>query len=157
MAAKLLNGSPSSCLTPRETRSRSTSMARTMASSSSPFLKRRTASSPVSVQDRSDRCTRPSMLPARPMNTPKSVIDLIAPRTLSPFLWVTPKSSHGLALHCFMPSEIRRRSSSISRTITSTSSPSWTTLLGATFLFVQSISETCTRPSIPCSTSTNAP
>src|SRR5581483_11244656 len=135
----------------------STSMASTTASSSSPFLNLRTASSPASVQDRSDKCTRPSMLPGRPMNTPKSVIDLIEPLTLSPFLWLMAKSSHGFGLHCFMPREIRRRSSSISRTMTSTSSPSWTTLFGATFLLVQSISETCTRPSMPCSTSTNAP
>ena len=36
--AKLLNGSPSSCLTPREIRSFSVSIARTTASISSPFL-----------------------------------------------------------------------------------------------------------------------
>jgi hypothetical protein len=40
---------------------------------------------------------------------------------------------------------------------TATSSPSVTTLAGATFLLVQSISETCTRPSMPGSISTKAP
>ena len=93
----------------------------------------------------------------RPMNTPKSVMDLIWPETLSPFLWDWAKSSHGFGLHCFMPREMRRRSSSMSRTMTSTSSPSVTTLRGSTFLFVQSISETWTRPSMPASTSTKAP
>ena len=97
------------------------------------------------------------MPPGRPTNTPKSVIDLIWPFTLSPFLYSRAKSSHGLGMHCFMPSEMRRRSSSISRIITSTSSPTCTTFDGCTFLLVQSISETCTRPSMPDSTSTNAP
>jgi hypothetical protein len=70
------------------------------------------------------------MPPGRPTNTPKSVIDLIWPFTLSPFLYSRAKSSHGLGMHCFMPSEMRRRSSSISRIITSTSSPTCTTLDG---------------------------
>ena len=52
---------------------------------------------------------------------------------------------------------MRRLSSSISRTMTSTSSPRATILEGATFLLVQSISDTCTRPSMPGSSSTNAP
>ncbi|CFP58223.1 Uncharacterised protein [Bordetella pertussis] len=138
-------------------RSFSVSMPSTTASSSSPFLKLRTASSPDSVHDRSDRWTRPSMPPGRPTNTPKSVIDLMAPRTLSPRLKLVANSSHGFWRHCFMPSEMRRRSSSISRTMTSTSSPRVTTLRGSTFLLVQSISDTCTRPSMPASTSTNAP
>ncbi|MPN02543.1 hypothetical protein SDC9_149759 [bioreactor metagenome] len=157
VAMKLAYGSPSSCLIPREMRSFSTSMPRTTASTSSPFLKLRIASSPVADQERSDRWTRPSMPPGRPMKMPKSVIDLMAPFTLSPFLWFIANSSHGFAWHCFIPREMRRRSSSISRIMTSTSSPSETTLDGWTFLLVQSISETCTRPSIPCSTSTNAP
>ena len=97
------------------------------------------------------------MPPGRPTKTPKSVIDLIMPFTLSPFLWFIAKSSHGFGMHCFMPSEMRRRSSSISRIITSTSSPSCTTLVGWMFLLVQSISDTWTRPSMPDSISTNAP
>ena len=157
IAVKLVNGSASICLMPREIRSRSTSMANTTASSSSPFLKFLTASSPATFQDKSDKCTRPSILPGKPMKTPKSVIDLIVPLTFSPFLCDIENSSHGFARHCFMPSEMRRRSSSISRIMTSTSSPSETTFAGCTFLLVQSISETCTRPSIPLSISMNAP
>ncbi|CSC79712.1 Uncharacterised protein [Vibrio cholerae] len=91
------------------------------------------------------------------MKIPKSVIDLILPVTLSPLACASANDCHGLALHCFRPREIRRRSSSISRTITSTSSPTLTTLDGWMFLFVQSISETCTRPSTPSSISTKQP
>src|SRR5438477_478138 len=46
LAMKLVNGSPSSCFTPSEIRSRSTSIDSTTASRSSPFLKFFTASSP---------------------------------------------------------------------------------------------------------------
>ena len=73
------NGSFSSCLTPSEIRSRSESIARMTVSSSSPLLYRRTAVSPSSSHEISDRCTNPSMPPSRPMNIPKSVIDLILP------------------------------------------------------------------------------
>ena len=48
-------GSGVSCLTPSEMRSFSTSMLNTSASSSSPFLKFRIASSPVCVHERSDK------------------------------------------------------------------------------------------------------
>jgi hypothetical protein len=64
-------------------------------------------------------------------------------------LWFIAKSSHGFDMHCFMPSEIRRRSFVDLEIITSTSSPSCTTLVGWMFLLVQSISDTCTRPSMP--------
>ena len=53
-------------------------------------------------------------------------LDLAGDR--SPFLWVTANSSQGFIWHCFMPSEMRRRSSSMSSTMTSTSSPSLTDL-----------------------------
>ena len=111
-----------------------------------------------SVQDRSDRCTRPSMLPGRPMNTPKSVIDLIAPRTLSPFLWVDGEVIPwvGLALlHAERDTatlfvDLQNHDFDFVAELDNL-------VTGATFLLVQSISETWTRPSMPCSTSTNAP
>jgi hypothetical protein len=78
-------------------------------------------------------------------------------RTRSPLLKVEANSFQGFGMHCLMPSETRRRSSSISSTMTSISSPIWTTFDGLTFLLVQSISETCTRPSTPSSISTKAP
>src|SRR5260364_174656 len=55
------------------------------------------------------------------MKTPKSVIERISPLTLSPLLKWRANSSHGFGLHCFIPRLIRRRSSWISSTITSTS------------------------------------
>src|SRR6266700_6010521 len=110
LATKLLKGSPSSCLIPSEIRSRSTSIESTWASVSSPFLKLRTASSPGSVHDRSERCTRPSIPPCKPMKMPKSVIDLIWPLTLSPFLKFIENSCQGLGRHCFIPREIDRKS-----------------------------------------------
>src|ERR1700748_3414144 len=51
---------------------------------------------------------------------------------------------------------MRRRSSSTSSTMTSTSWPVCTTFAGLTFLLVQSISETCTRPSTPSSIRSDA-
>src|SRR5256886_16890380 len=66
-------------------------------------------------------------------------------------------SSQGSGCACFIPSETRRSLGLISSTTTSTSSPTFTTLDGCvTFLF-QLISETCTSPSIPCSSSTKTP
>lgn len=44
------------------------------------------------------------------------VIDLMVPEIRSPLLNWLEKSSHGLDLHCLIPREIRRRSSSMSRT-----------------------------------------
>ena len=64
------------------------------------------------------------MPPSRPIKIPKSVIDLIGPLTLSPFLCVSENSAQGFDLHCFIPNESLLLSSSISRIITSTSSPS---------------------------------
>ena len=157
VARKFWKGSCSSCLMPKEIRSRSESTAKITVSSSSPFLNSRTDASPSSAQEMSDMWTRPSIPPSSPMKIPKSVIDLIFPEILSPLLCVAANSSHGLVLHCFMPKEIRRRSSSISNTITSTSSPNCTSLDGLTFLLVQSISETWTKPSTPSSISTKQP
>ena len=97
------------------------------------------------------------MPPSSPMNIPKSVIDLIRPATWSPLALVSANSSQGFGRHCLMPSEMRRRSSSTSRIITCVSSPIWTTREGWMFRLVQSISDTCTRPSTPSSISTNAP
>ena len=50
---------------------------------------------------------------------PKSVIDLMRPLMRSPRAWLAANSSHGFGRHCLMPSEMRRRSSSMSSTMTS--------------------------------------
>ena len=99
----------------------------------------------------------PSMSPSRPTNRPNSVMFLISPSTWVPFGWVAAKVSHGLPWVCFRPSDTRRFWPSISSTITSTSWEVETILPGWTFFLVQDISETCTSPSIPGSSSTKAP
>jgi hypothetical protein len=72
-------------------------------------------------QEMSDRCTRPSMLPGRPMKMPKSVIDLIWPDLVAAVVVLGELLPRVDGLHCLMPSEMRRRSSSMSSTMTSTS------------------------------------
>ena len=49
--------------------------------------------------------------------------DLIFPDILSPLEWLFANSSQGFGWHCFMPNDNLLLSSSISRIITSTSSP----------------------------------
>ena len=56
-----------------------------------------------------------------------------------------------------MPSEIRRSAGLTARMTVSTSSPGLTSFEGCFIRFDQVISETWTRPSMPCSSSTNAP
>ena len=98
------------------------------------------------------------MPPGRPTNTPKSVIDLIWPLTLSPFLWfmreLFPRVRHAL-LHA------ERDAAAVLVDLEDHHFDLVAELhdlaTGATFLLVQSISETCTRPSMPGSISTNAP
>ena len=97
------------------------------------------------------------MLPCKPINIPKSVIDLIVPLILSLVEKFCEKFSQGFGKHCFIPSDTRLFSTSISRIITSTSSPIFAILWGLGLLFVQSISETWTKPSIPSLISTKRP
>ena len=88
---------------------------------------------------------------------PKSVIERIAPLSWVPLGYMAAKASQGFGLHCLMPSEMRRRSRSISRIITSTAWLSETMRAGLGLREVQSISEACTRPSTPASISTKQP
>src|SRR5229473_2946333 len=76
------NGSPSSCLTPSEMRSFSTSTSSTTALTMSPFLKLSITCSPGSFQSRSDRWTMPSTSPSSPRNRPNSVLFLTSPSTV---------------------------------------------------------------------------
>jgi hypothetical protein len=64
---------------------------------------------------------RPSMLPGRPMNTPKSVMDLIStPSPCRPSCGSSRTLSHGFGMHCFMPSEMRGGTRRAREIITST-------------------------------------
>ena len=58
---------------------------------------------------------------------------------------------------CLRPSEMRRLTESTSSTCTSTSCEVETILPGCMFFLVHDISETWIRPSMPGSSSTNAP
>ena len=115
------------------------------------------ASSPDFSQLKSERCAMPSISPSRPMNSPNSVMFLISPSTSVSTGNLSTKAVQGLSKHCFKPSEMRRLSGSVSRTMTSTSWLVDTILPGCTFFLVQLISETWTRPSTPGSNSTKAP
>ena len=81
---RLSNGSPSSCLTPKLTRSFSMSTSSTTASTVWPFEKAASASSPDRFQSKSDMCTIPSISSSRPTNKPNSVMFLISPETFVP-------------------------------------------------------------------------
>ena len=63
----------------------------------------------------------------------------------------------GLGSAWRIPSEMRLLARSTSRTTTSTTSPMATTLEGCFTRWVQDISEMCTSPSTPSSSSTKAP
>ena len=65
--------------------------------------------------------------------------------------------AHGSVSTCFMPSEIRLVALLTSSTMTSTVSPTLTSFEGCRTRRVQDISETCTSPSTPGSSSTKAP
>ena len=120
-SATLSNGSPSSCLMPRLTRSLSWSTSSTTASTVCPLSYCAKASSPEAFQSRSEICTMPSMSLSRPTNKPNSVMFLISPDNFVPTGNFDEKSSHGFSMHCFRPNEMRRFSASTSRTMTSTS------------------------------------
>src|SRR6201998_1791448 len=151
------NGSPSSCLTPSEMRSLSTSTSSTTALPWSAFLNLSITCSPGSFQSRSDRCTMPSTSPSSPRNRPNSVLFLTSPSTSEPGGYFSTNTSHGLRMVCLSPSEMRRLTGSTSSTCTSTSCEVETILPGCTFFLVHDISETWIKPSIPGSSSTNAP
>src|SRR5438270_742610 len=136
------NGSPSSCLTPSEMRSFSTSTSSTTAFTMSPFLKLSITCSPGSFQSRSDRCTMPSTSPSSPRNRPNSVLFLTSPSTVDPTGNFSTNTSQGLRMVCLRPSEIRRLTESTSRTCTSTSCEVETILPGCMFFLVHVISVT---------------
>src|SRR6202142_1060826 len=102
------NGSASSCLTPSEMRSFSTSTSSTTALTMSPFLKLSITCSPGSFQSRSDRWTIPSTSPSSPRNRPNSVLFLTSPSTADPTGNFSTNTSQGWRMVCFRPSEIRR-------------------------------------------------
>ena len=85
ISTKSPKASEVSCFIPKEILSLSASIVNINASTTSPFESFLIDSS-LSSQEISERWTNPSIPPSSSMNTPKSVMDFIAPEILSPSL-----------------------------------------------------------------------
>ena len=88
---------------------------------------------------------------------PKSAMLRTLPFTTVPGGYFSLSDSYGFGSSCFMPSEIRFCFGSMSSTTASTMSPTATIFDGCLTRRVHDISEMWTRPSMPCSSSMNAP
>jgi len=110
------NGSPSSCLTPSEMRSFSTSTSSTTALTMSPFLEvvdhLLARKLPVEIGQMDHAVD----VASSPRNRPNSVLFLTSPSTVDPTGNFSTNTSQGLRMVCFRPSEIRRLTESTSRT-----------------------------------------
>ena len=105
----------------------------------------------------SPTCTIPSTPSATCTNAPNFWMLVTGPSTTEPTGNFFAASTHGSPSACFRPSEIRRSGAFTPSTTTSTVSPGFTTSAGLRIFLDQDISERCTRPSMPFSSSTNAP
>src|SRR6266581_4749749 len=155
-----LNQSPQmslTCLMPSDTRRFSGSIFSTLAVTSSPFLNTSCGFLMRSVQLTSLTCTSPSNPSSISMNAPNSAMLRTLPVTTMPTGYFSATSSQGSGWACLMPNETRRSLGLMSSTTTSTSSPTLATFDGCWIFLFQLISETCTKPSMPCSSSTNTP
>src|SRR5271156_3018676 len=155
-----LNQSPQisfTCLMPSDTRRFSGSIFSTLAVIGSPFLNTSCGFFTRPVQLTSPTCTSPSNPSSSSTNAPNSAMLRTFPVTTVPTGYFSAVSSQGSGCACLMPSETRRSLGLMSSTTTSTSSPTLTTFEGCDTFFDQLSSETCTRPSMPCSSSTNTP
>ena len=88
---------------------------------------------------------------------PKSAMLRTSPLTTVPGGYFSVSDSYGFGSSCFMPRLMRFWRGSTSSTTASTVSPTSTTFDGCLTRLVQDISETWTRPSMPSSSSMNAP
>src|SRR5882757_6066663 len=156
----LLNQSPQisfTCLMPSDTQRFSGSIFSTLAVIGSPLRKTSCGFFTRPVQLTSPTCTRPSKPSSISMNAPNSAMLRTLPVTTVPTGYFSATSSQGSGCACLMPSETRRSLGLMSSTTTSTSSPTFASFDGCVGFLFQLISETCTRPSTPCSSSTNTP
>src|SRR5271165_5176807 len=155
-----LNQSPQmslTCFIPSDTRRFSGSILSTLAVIGSPFLNTSCGFFTRPVQLTSLTCTNPSNPSSISMNAPNSAMLRTLPVTTVPTGYFSATSSQGSGCACLMPRETRRSLGLMSSTTTSTSSPAFTTFDGCVGFLAQLISVTCTSPSIPGSSSTNAP
>ena len=145
------------CFTPRLMRWARGSRLRTLAMTSSPFFTISPGCLIFLVQLKSDTWIRPSMPSSSSTKAPNSVMLRTVPVTIMPGWYFSAMAIQGLGVICFMPRLMRRFSESTCRMRASTWSPRLTMPLADLTFLVQLISETCTRPSMPGSSSTNAP
>ena len=151
------HGSSCACFSPREIRLFSASTLRTSTSTSSPFLTTSEGCCTRFVHDMSEMWIRPSIPGSISTNAPNEVRLRTLPLRRVPTGYFCGSAIHGSSSVCFMPREIFSSVSSTLSTTASIVSPIDTTFDGWRTLRVQLISEMCTRPSIPGSSSTNAP
>src|SRR2546425_7567649 len=126
-------------------------------STSSPFFTTSEGCCTRLVHDMSEMWIRPSMPGSISTNAPNDVRLRTLPRMRVPTGYFCGSAIQGSSSVCFMPREIFSSVSSTLRTTASMVSPMDTILEGWRTLRVQLISEMCTRPSMPSSSSTNAP
>ena len=88
-------GSPSSCLTPRDTRWFSLSILSTIASTSSPFLMTSDGWLILRVHERSETWIIPSIPSSIPRKAPYGVRLRTSPLTVAPIGYLASSSSHG--------------------------------------------------------------
>ena len=106
----------------------------------------------------SEMCSRPSRSEERPTKMPKLVTFVTSPTcSLSGANLSRISICQGSSVSCLRPSAMRFLSACTDSTTARTESPFWTTSLGLAIFLVHDMSETCSRPSMPSSSSTNAP
>src|SRR5207245_6577771 len=132
------------------------SMSMTFTSSSSPSLTTSRGFSTRSSRS-SLTCTRPSMPGSISTKAPKSATLVTLPFTRLPIGYLLGSSVHGSGCSCLMPRLNRSFSTSMLSTTASTSSPFLNKSPGCLMRWVQEMSETCTRPSMPSCTPTKMP
>ena len=94
------------CLIPSDILSFSISISKILAFTLVPFVKSLISSSPLPSQLMSDKWTNPSISSDKATNKPNSVMFLISPSIVSPILFSVLYFSHGLSMHCLIPSDI---------------------------------------------------
>ena len=135
----------------------SASTFRISTSTSSPFFTTSEGCCTRLVHDMSEMWIRPSMPGSISTNAPNDVRLRTLPLMRMPTGYFWGSAIQGSSSVCFMPRETFSSVSSTFSTTASIVSPIETILDGWRTLRVQLISEMCTSPSIPGSSSTNAP
>src|SRR5258708_11880335 len=90
-------------------------------------------------------------------NAPNLAWFVTGPTMTEPTASFSPTSTHGSPSACLRPSDMRRSSDFTPRITASTVSPGFTTSLAILTFLDHDISDTWIKPSMPGSSSTNAP